>query len=178
MIVTMRYDLISVNLTSHKNRRSIRFMKTLLLLLASLPAFAQTSTDEAAVRTTIQLMFDGMRKGNSTQIKNTFLPGGSLQTIAKNKEGDVSVRTDDLGKFAASVTKYSAFTLDERLSGMDIKIDAELATAWTPYVFYLKGQKSHCGVNAFTLVKVSGNWKIQSIIDTRRKDNCPDLPKS
>lgn len=156
-------------------------MKILLLLfslLLTVSAFAQTSTDEAAVRTTIKLMFDGMRKGDSTQIKNTFMPGGSLQTIAKNKEGDVSVRTDDMGKFAASVAKYPAFTLDERLSGIDIKIDAELATAWTPYVFYLKDQKSHCGVNAFTLVKVNGNWKIQSIIDTRRKDNCPDLPKS
>ncbi|GAB4011561.1 nuclear transport factor 2 family protein [Spirosoma migulaei] len=152
-------------------------MKIILLILACLPAFAQTSEDEAAVRTTIKLMFDGMRKADSTQIKNTFLPGATLQTIAKNKEGAVSVRTDDMGKFAASVTKYPAFTLDERLSGMEIKIDAELATAWTPYVFYLKEAKSHCGVNAFTLVKVNGNWKIQNIIDTRRKENCPDLPK-
>lgn len=152
-------------------------MKILILLIASLPAMAQTNQDEAAVRTTINLMFDGMRKGDSTQIKNTFLPGATLQTIAKNKEGAVSVRNEDIGKFAASVAKYPTFTLDERLSGMEIKIDAELATAWTPYVFYLKGQKSHCGVNAFTLVKENGNWKIQSIIDTRRKDNCPDLPK-
>lgn len=152
-------------------------MKILLLLIACLPALAQSSQDEAAVRTTIKLMFDGMRKGDSTQIKNTFMPGATLQTIAKNKEGVVSVRNDDIGKFAASVVKYPAFTLDERLSGMDIKIDAELATAWTPYVFYLKEQKSHCGVNAFTLVKENGNWKIQSIIDTRRKENCPDLPK-
>lgn len=155
-------------------------MKCLILLvslLSTVSAFAQTSADEAAVRTTIKLMFDGMRKGDSTQIKNTFLPGASLQTIAKNKDGDVAVRTDDIGKFAASVVRYPAFSLDERLSGMEIKVDAELATAWTPYVFYLKEQKSHCGVNAFTLVKVNGNWKIQGIIDTRRKDNCPDLPK-
>ncbi len=122
-------------------------------------------------------MFDGMRKADSTQIKSTVLPGATLQTIAKSKEGEVSVRHEDMSKFAASVVKYPAFTLDERLSGMEIKIDAELATAWTPYVFYLKDQKSHCGVNAFTLVKVNGNWKIQNIIDTRRKENCPDLPK-
>ncbi|GAB2565113.1 nuclear transport factor 2 family protein [Spirosoma areae] len=152
-------------------------MKTLLLLLACLPALAQTSADEAAVKTTIKLMFDGMRKGDSTQVKNAFMSGASLQTIAKSKEGEVSVRNDDVSKFAASVAKAPVFALDERLSGMEIKIDAELATAWTPYVFYYQEKKSHCGVNAFTLVKVSGNWKIQSIIDTRRKDNCPDLPK-
>ena len=140
--------------------------------------FAQPGNDETAVRTTIKLMFDGMRKSDSTQIKNAFAPGASLQTILKSKEGAVSVRNEDIGKFAASVVKYPAFTLDERLSGMDIKIDAELATAWTPYVFYRNNEKSHCGVNAFTLVNVNGNWKIQSIIDTRRKENCPDLPKS
>lgn len=155
-------------------------MKLVLLLVClflTVSAFAQSSEDEAAVRTTIKLMFDGMRKGDSTQIKNSVLPGATLQSIAKNKEGQVSVRNEDMSKFAASVTKYPAFTLDERLSGMEIKIDAELATAWTPYVFYLKDVKSHCGVNAFTLVKVNGNWKIQNIIDTRRKENCPDLPK-
>lgn len=155
-------------------------MKNLLLFVSlstTIPAFAQTSMDEAAVKTTIKLMFDGMRKGDSTQIKNAFMPGATLQTITKNKEGDVSVRTDDIGKFAASVVKSPTFALDERLSRIDVKIDAELATAWTPYVFYYQEKKSHCGVNAFTLVKVSGNWKIQSIIDTRRKDNCPDLPK-
>ena len=155
-------------------------MKHILIaipLLLAVPALAQTNTDEAAVRTTIKLMFDGMRKADSTQIKNTFLPGATLQTIAKNKEGEVAVRNEDIGKFAASVVKYPAFTLDERLSAIETKIDGELATAWTPYVFYLSDKKSHCGVNAFTLVKMSGNWKIQSIIDTRRKDNCPDLPK-
>ncbi|QJW88124.1 DUF4440 domain-containing protein [Spirosoma taeanense] len=155
-------------------------MKHLLLFIGLVlitPALAQTATDEAAVRTTIKLLFDGMRKGDSTQIKNTFLPGATLQSIAKNKDGDVSVRNENIGQFAASVVKYPPFALDERLSGMDIRIDGELATAWTPYVFYFQDKKSHCGVNSFTLVKVNGNWKIQNIIDTRRKDNCPDLPK-
>ena len=154
----------------------MKFAILLIILPLSVPAFAQTS-DETAVKTTIKLLFDGMRKGDSTQVKNAFLPGATLQTVVKNKEGDVTVRQEDIGKFAASVAKAPAFALDERLSSMEIKVDAELATAWTPYVFYFQTQKSHCGVNAFTLVKINGNWKIQSIIDTRRKDGCPDLPK-
>ncbi|MBD2751472.1 nuclear transport factor 2 family protein [Spirosoma validum] len=150
-------------------------MKLLLLLLACLPAFAQPS-DEAAVKTTINQLFQGMQKADSTVLKTLFMPGARLQTVI-NKQGDVSVRDEAISMFINSIGKAKAGTLDERLSGMDIKIDGELATAWTPYVFYFQNKKSHCGVNAFTLVKVGESWKIQTIIDTRRKDNCPDLPK-
>ena len=156
----------------------MKFLLLSICLLLTASVFAQSSQDEAAVKITIKLMFDGMRKSDSTQIKNAFLPGATLQSIAKNKEGEVSVRTDDIPKFAGSIAKYPAFSLDERLASIEVKIDGELATAWTPYVFYRNETKSHCGVNAFTLVKVNGNWKIQNIIDTRRKENCPDLPKS
>ncbi|GAB4000663.1 nuclear transport factor 2 family protein [Spirosoma daeguense] len=153
-------------------------MKTALLFISltiSCPLFAQ-STDEAAVKTTINQLFEGMQKADSTALKPLFTASARLQTVI-NKQGDVSVRDEAISGFINSIGKAKAGTLDERLSGMEIKIDADLATAWTPYVFYFQDKKSHCGVNAFTLVKMGGNWKIQTIIDTRRKENCPDLPK-
>ena len=150
-------------------------MKTFLLLLICLPVFAQPS-DEAAVKTTINQLFDAMKKADSTVLKPLFTTSARLQTVI-NKQGDVTVRDEAISMFINSIGKAKAGTLDERLSGMDIKIDGELATAWTPYVFYFQDKKSHCGVNAFTLVKMNEIWKIQTIIDTRRKDNCPDLPK-
>lgn len=152
-------------------------MKTLLLILACLPAFAQTSgNDEAAVKATVNKLFEGMQKADSIILKPLFTPTARLQTVV-NKQGEIAVNDDGIGKFISSIGKAKAGTLDERLASMEVKIDGELATVWTPYVFYRQDQKSHCGVNAFTLVKMSGNWKIQTIIDTRRKDNCPDLPK-
>lgn len=152
-------------------------MKTFLLFLAYLPALAQTSSnDEAAVKATVNKLFEGMQKADSTILKPLFTPSARLQTVV-NKQGEIAVNDDGIGKFISSIGKAKAGTLDERLASMEIKIDGELATAWTPYVFYRQDQKSHCGVNAFTLVKMSGSWKIQTIIDTRRKDNCPDLPK-
>lgn len=150
--------------------------KGLLLLccLISRAVFAQ-SDDEKAVRATITQLFDGMRKADTTLFKAVFAPEATLQSIAKNNEGAVRVRNESVTGFVASVGKQKPGALDERLSAYDIKIDAELAIAWTPYVFYYNGQKSHCGVNVFTLVKLNGEWKVQSIIDTRRKDGCPDL---
>ncbi|MFD2935752.1 nuclear transport factor 2 family protein [Spirosoma flavum] len=145
----------------------------LLLSLITCPLLAQTTTAESgkedvAVRASVNKLFDGMKKADSTMLKELFTPSARLQTVA-NKEGNVSIQEDAIGKFISSVGKAKAGALDERLSGMDIKIDGELATAWTPYSFYYDGQQRHCGVNAFTLVKIGGVWKIHTIIDTRRK---------
>ena len=152
----------------------MKFIFFFLLFTPIAAAFAQ-SDDEKAVRTAITQMFDGMRKADTTLFKAVFAPGASLQSVAKNKDGVVSVRNESIAGFVTSVGKQKPGALDERLSAYDIKIDTELAIAWTPYVFYYNGQKSHCGVNVFTLVKLKDGWKIQSIIDTRRREGCPDL---
>lgn len=62
--------------------------------------------------------------------------------------------------------------LDERIQFDVVKVDGPLASVWTPYKFYFKGQFSHCGVNSFQLVRVNGEWKIQYLIDTRRRNDC------
>jgi hypothetical protein len=61
---------------------------------------------------------------------------------------------------------------------------AALVTAgllFPEYTFYVGDQMSHCGVNAFQLMKTTEGWKIIGITDTRRKDNCittaPDSQK-
>ena len=145
-----------------------------LLLLASTAVAQPSSTDEAAVKMIITQLFDGMKKADSTMLKPLFMPDATLQTVAKAKTGEVTVNADPIAGFIKSVGTAKPGALDERLTGMTTHVDSELATVWTPYTFYYNQQKSHCGANAFTLVKVAGRWQIQTIIDTRRRGNCPD----
>ena len=141
-----------------------------LSLLVSLSASAQTEEDK--VKAPILALFDGMRKSDSAMIRAAFAPTAVLQTVAKNKEGVVSVRTDAVNDFVQSVAKPHTDIYDERITFETIKIDADLATVWTPYKFYVGEKFSHCGVNAFQLVRINGEWKIQYIIDTRRREGC------
>ena len=120
------------------------------------------------MRTSVNKLFEGMKKADSTMLKTLFTPTARLQTV-ENKAGNVSVKDDPIAGFISSVGKAPAGALDERLLSMDIRIDGDLATAWTPYAFFYNGQQRHCGANAFTLVKMDGSWKIHTIIDTRRK---------
>jgi hypothetical protein len=133
---------------------------------------ASAQTEEEKVKAPILVLFDGMRKSDSSMIRAAFAPTAVLQTVAKNKEGVVSVRTDAVNDFVLSVTKPHTDIYDERITFEMIKIDADLATVWTPYKFYVGEKFSHCGVNSFQLVRINGAWKIQYIIDTRRREGC------
>jgi hypothetical protein len=58
---------------------------------------------------------------------------------------------------------------EERLLDYSIQVDGAMAHVWTPYEFYVNNKFSHKGVNAFTLFKDNGLWKIVYLIDTRRR---------
>lgn len=148
----------------------MRVSTVLTLLFLNMLAFAQN--DEKAVKATIIRMFDGMRKSDSTMIKTAFTSDAIMQTIVKTKDGKTMVRSEQVQNFVTAVTKPHDKVYDERIKFDVVKVDGDLAIAWTPYKFYIGDQFSHCGVNSFQLVKVNGEWKIQYIIDTRRKEKC------
>lgn len=46
----------------------------------------------------------------------------------------------------------------------EVRISGPLAVVWLPYDFYLDGRWSHCGVDAFTLLKADGGWRIATLV--------------
>ncbi len=142
----------------------------LALLLTTL-LHAQT-TNEKAVKTTIETLFKGMKSGDSSLVRSIVMSGARLETVIKDKTGKIVVKSDKIDGFIKAIGTPHNEVWDERIESIDIKIDGELATAWTPYHFYLDQKPLHCGVNAFQLVKTAEGWKIWSIIDTRRNENC------
>ena len=57
---------------------------------------------------------------------------------------------------------------------MTVQVDGTLASVWAEYTFYAGERLSHCGVDAFHLVRTPAGWKIVSLVDTRRSDSCPE----
>ncbi|MFZ9877192.1 MAG: DUF4440 domain-containing protein [Chitinophagaceae bacterium] len=150
-------------------------MKKIILLGLTtflLTGLVNAQSEEPAVKLTIQRLFDGMRNADSTAIHAVFAPNAIMQTITSSKEGSAVVKQDQVANFASFVGKLPKGAADEQIVFENIKIDGNLAIAWTPYRFIYNGNFSHCGVNSFTLVKLNGEWKINYIIDTRRKLNC------
>lgn len=130
--------------------------------------FGQQNKD---IEKPIRNLFLGMKNADSELVKSAFAENAVLQSIAK----DESVKSENVQEFIDSVSKFSKGDLDEQIIIEAIHSDGGLASVFTPYSFYFKGKLSHCGANSFQLVKQQNEWKIQYIIDTRRKENCKEI---
>ena len=139
-------------------------MKKIFFLLISSFSFAQNTSEKEIIKP-IENLFNAMKSADSLGVKNAFSGSAIMQTFGKNQE----IRTDKVEDFAKQVGASQAGDLDERFSISKILVDGNMASVWVPYQFYYKGNFSHCGVNSFQLAKINNEWKIQYIIDTRRK---------
>jgi hypothetical protein len=148
--------------------------RTPLLLAAVLfPAFAAPAaaqnTDEAAVRAVIQRLFDGMRSRDTALIRSTFADEAQFYGLGQ----DGSVRITTPSEFIGSIAGAPADLLfDEVLHDTEVRIDGPLAVVWTYYDFFAGENFSHCGYDAFQLLKVQDDWKIVALADSRRREGC------
>lgn len=140
-----------------------------LLLTIGSPLLLQAQNAETEVRQVITTLFDGMRNADSAAVAGVFSQDCTMQTIATDKAGKAVVRTEQVSRFASSIARQKPGVIDEQITFETIKIDGPLAIVWTPYRFIYNGNYSHGGVNMFCLVNLGGQWKIQYLIDTRRK---------
>lgn len=143
--------------------------KGLLLLSAFITAnilFAQKADD--SIKSVVNKLFAAMKASDAQGIKECFADSAILQTITQNGQ----IENEEVNNFAKSISGLPKGDADERITFDILKIDGNLAIVWAPYQFYYKGTFSHCGVDSFQLVRVKGQWKIQYLIDTRRKQPC------
>lgn len=144
----------------------------IILLAVCLSFTANAQTAEDSVKAAVNNLFTGMKNADAVLLKSTFADSAILQTIIRNKEGKTIIQTEEVAGFVEQVSKMPKDAADERITFDVLRIDGPLAIVWTPYKFYFNGKFSHCGVNSFQLVRINGNWKIQYLIDTRRRAGC------
>ena len=150
-----------------------KFNKLSLLLILSTvidgsAAYAQTAED--SIKTVINTMFTGMKNSDTVLVKSCFTETAFMQTFGKDKEGKTIITTDTPSDFAKIIATIPAGAADEQIVFKDLKIDGPMAAVWAPFKLYFKGKLYSSGVNSFQLVRLNNEWKIQYILDTRRKN--------
>lgn len=141
----------------------------LLLLLAPLLGAAATVDDEQILKT-INDMFAAMT-AHSTE--------GVLSAMTAEARA-TAVRGDKVSSFgreelAKAVTARKNAIL-ERIWNPKILVRGGIATVWAEYDFHIDGKFSHCGIDAFSLLKTEAGWKISNLQWTAETTGCAPSP--
>ena len=136
------------------------------LLFFSSSIHAQKRLEKPAIKQVIQNTFRAMKTGDTALFRSCFTHSVIFQSVDTKTN---TIKTENFEAFLTSLKKYPKGSLDERIKFKRIYEDGTLASVWTPYQFFYQGKFSHQGVNSFQLVKLGDTWKIQYLIDTRRK---------
>ena len=151
----------------------MNFLRLLLFFFALITCSGLSAQkQDKAIRAVINRFFEGLAKGDTILLKNACTQNPLMQTYMADQGGNLQVFTEPFSEFVAFVGAPRKDTFLEKIEFGAIHAEKSLASVWTPYKFYLNGKLRHCGTNSFQLVKTADGWKIQYIIDTRRKEGC------
>lgn len=172
MRAIMSFLLLVGGLLLLGSSRSAETVEPLPDALSSPVRTAAVQTPEDEVLAVVEALFDAMRDKDGERMATFFHSDARLTTTAGGDDG-ATVQSTPISTWLEGVAS-AEIDLDERIGGERILVDAGLATAWTPYAFFAGGEFSHCGVNAFQLVRLDDGWKVLQVTDTRRRDDCPE----
>lgn len=164
-------------MTARLAARATRTLALTILLAAAAPATqASAQTSETDVVAVIETFFAGMLARDTAMMRTTFDPAARLLGVATPRGGQPTVTATSMDEFLAGVGRMQGEGANERIFEPEVRIDGDLAQVWTFYTLHVGERFIHCGVDAFQLLRVNGAWKIVSVADTRRTENC-EVPK-
>jgi len=155
-------------------------MKPLMLGMALATAViaggqaAQTEDDRTAVLATVQKFFDTMAARDVEGSRLVLMPDGRTVSV-REQNGQTVARASTVEAYLDSLAKGKSASR-ERMWNPEVRIRGAVASVWTPYDFWVDGKFSHCGIDAFTLIKTGDGWKISSGTWTIEREGCAPSP--
>lgn len=159
-------------------------MKKTLIVMVCLVMYQTLhaqNDDKQAIQLVIKTLFDGMYEGDSSKVHSMFTSGAEMATVMRDKAGNTVLRREpSIEGFLKAVGTPRKEKMTEEFWDVKVQTDGDFAQAWCDYAFYIDHTFSHCGIDAFHLIRTKEGWKIFHLTDTRRKDGCiiPDDIKS
>jgi hypothetical protein len=140
-----------------------RLLTAALITLLCAPALhAQNAdADARAVIAVADSVLAALSSGDNVTLKRLTLDSAVV--------GGAGMRN---GVERMSLTSWTRFTshpgsdFTERGFNATARVQDRVAQVWVPYDLYRGKEWSHCGVDAFTLLKSEGRWRVASLVFT------------
>jgi hypothetical protein len=139
------------------------------------PAPSAGSGEEAAVIASVQRFFDTMAECDVEGMRAVVEPEGRIVRLRAGPGGEPVASSSTFGEFLARLGPCPERYL-ERMWDPQVRVHQGLATLWAPYDFWRGATFSHCGVDAFDLVKTTSGWKIVGGAYTVEPEGCAPSP--
>jgi hypothetical protein len=156
----------------------MKHKKYMLLILTGLwfwvPVQISAQPDEEAILTSVQTFFDGLAEADSVKLASVLLPDGVFVSMREDGS-EWTMRTETITAFLDSISDWDN-RLYERMWDPQVLIHDRIAVVWAPYDFYINEVFSHCGRDAFNLVKTGTGWQIAGAVYTVERTGCEESP--
>ncbi len=151
----------------------LRFLASLLALLLPLDGSQAQSTpltggvgltanaaaDRAAARAVADSALALISRNDFAHLADLMLP--EARTFSA-RQRDGAWRYSNSSREEQRAQRFDG-RIAERGFTPTVLVSGPLAVVWMPYDLYLNGAWSHCGVDAFTMYKISGRWQIATL---------------
>jgi len=131
-----------------------------------------SQNEETEIMQPIYQLFNAMSTNDSALAASVFTSDAMLHTVVQDQSGNCKRSTEKASVIPAAYATPKNETWYEPIWNARIVQDGGLATVVVDYAFYRDKTFSHCGVDAFQLMKTAEGWKIFVVSDTRRKTDC------
>jgi hypothetical protein len=142
------------------------------LALPSATLHAQASRD--SVVATVQEFFRSMVSNDVAAAQRVMLADGQL--FATRRIGDSTMVRQASFQLHFDRLRAARDTVLERIWDPTVQVHGTVAQLWAPYDLYVNRKFSHCGVDAFSLVRATDGWKISGVIYTIEPTGCAPSP--
>ena len=152
--------------------RALAIVLTLVVSAGTVSA-QSSATEKDAVLKTVQAFFDTMSARDVDGARAILQPQGRFHAM-RIRDGKPDVRAFSNEEYFADL-QASKQKMRERIWNPEVHVHGLVATMRAPYDFWIDGKLSHCGVDAFDLIKTEDGWKIAGGVYTV-ETNCAPSP--
>ena len=144
---------------THRSSRSAARILALILVLPGNAAAQAHSPEHQAVLAVAESALAAVSRSDFVALTDLMLDSAVIFSAGeRNGRFRVQSRTRAQERRTPMGRRYT-----ERGFRPEVRVSGPLAVVWLPYDFYLDGRWSHCGVDAFTLLKADGRWRIATL---------------
>jgi hypothetical protein len=136
---------------------------------ASINVYAQDEKKE--VLAVAQQFFTALEKGDTAIFRSLFLDDARNYFV---QERDTKVRAGSQSPKSFKADKDRVVRERFIKDGVDVMVHNRIAVVWGSYNLWINDKFSHCGVDAFTLLKTDAGWKISSLSFSMETEGCQE----